>query len=393
MRDIIVIGAGPTGCHAAYLLAQEGFDVLVLEQKNALSCPPVCTGVIGTEAFERFHLNRDSIQSDVKRFLFVSPSGLELSFSQGRTIAHVVDRGRFDRGLMQRAIGEGADFCYSVSCKDIHVGDVGVEVRTDNCKDAFRAKAAIVATGLNGKLLRRLGLGGPADCTHGVQADVEMEDACDSASIHFGKKNAPGSFAWVVGLRNGTARVGLTARRRAPQFLERFLAALAQKSRIRGIGPMRGKIIPIGCLKRTFKDRLLVVGEAAGIAKTTTHGGIYYGLISSDLAVKTLIEAFRAGDFGSGVMGRYETRWKSELMEEVDTGLVFRKLFSRIPDKMIDGLFEIAVKDGFVDELRSRVKFDWHSRLIHYLAGQPPFGEYMSGLLTSGKTMGFSIRA
>ena len=45
MHDIVVIGAGPAGLHAARLLAERGLDVIVLEEHEAVGQPVHCTGI------------------------------------------------------------------------------------------------------------------------------------------------------------------------------------------------------------------------------------------------------------------------------------------------------------------------------------------------------------
>ena len=48
--------------------------------------------------------------------------------------------------------------------------------------------------------------------------------------------------------------------------------------------PPRQKILPLGPIARTAADRVLVVGDAAGLVKPTTGGGIYYALTSASIA-------------------------------------------------------------------------------------------------------------
>ena len=56
-HDVIIVGGGPVGCYTASLLARKGFDTLVLEGNPFVGHRVVCTGLIGVEAFDRFHLH------------------------------------------------------------------------------------------------------------------------------------------------------------------------------------------------------------------------------------------------------------------------------------------------------------------------------------------------
>lgn len=367
MHDAIVIGAGPTGCYTAYQLAEEGFDVLVLEKNGSFTYPPVCTGIIGIEAFERFNLPEDSILSSIRDILFFSPSELTLTFCPGPTQAFVVDRAKFDRGLRELALKTGASIRLGTSCRGIQIKDTYVEVGVSGTEEKIKAKVVIIASGFDQRLSKNLGLGNIPDYIQGVQTEVKAEGVKETR-VYVGNNIAPGSFAWVVGLGNGRARIGLTTKHNASMFLRRFLENPVLRGEIKEKGAILYKLIPIGSLKRTYSDRMLVVGEAAGLVKTTTHGGIYYGLISSQLAVETLKESFRIGNFGSRIMKRYEGRWRERLGAEIKTGYRLRRFFSHLRDEQIDKLFKITMNNGVMDILHQKVRFDWHSNLILSLA-------------------------
>jgi digeranylgeranylglycerophospholipid reductase len=372
MHDVVVIGAGPTGCYSASQLAKGGFDVLVLEKNGSFTCPPVCTGVISVEAFERFQLPRDSIVSSVKDILFFSPSGLTLPFCPGSTLAFVVDRIQFDRRLRELALKNGASIRLGTSCEDIQIRNTHVEVKVNECREIIKSKTVVIATGFNRSMSESLGLGSPSDYIQGAQTEVKMEGVKE-ARIYIGNDIAPGSFAWVVGLDDGAARIGLTTKMNAPFFLKKFLESFHLRDTVKGKGLVLTKVIPVGSLKRTYSDRMLVVGEAGGLIKTTTQGGIYYGLISSQLAIETLREAFRKGNFGSYVMKRYEKRWKDALDKEIKAGYMIRRLFSCLSDLQIERFLKLAMNDGVMDIVYRKVKFDWHSGLIFSLMRYPVF--------------------
>ena len=374
MHDIIIIGSGPAGSYAAYQLAKDGYDVLVLEKNGSLPHPPACTGIIGLEAFEKFNLPRDSVLSEIKDIRLISPSGLSLSFQPDSPLAFAVDRITFDQDLRELALKNGASIRWGSACKEIQIKDTHVNISMSS-SETIKAKTVVVATGFNRRLNESLGLGSPLDYIQGAQTEVKM-DGVREVEIHVGNSIAPGSFAWIVGLRNGRARIGLTTKNHAPVFLQRFLEGSNMKDKIKERGLILSKPIPLGSLKRTYAERLLVVGEAAGLVKTTTHGGIYYGLISSQLAVETLREAFRSGDFCPRVMGKYERRWKNALDKEIKTGYMLRRFFSCLHDGQIEKFFKIALSDGIMDVVHKKARFDWHSDLIFSLASHSLLKKY-----------------
>lgn len=366
MYDVVIIGAGPIGSYTAYQLAKDGFDVLVVEKNKSFTNPPACTGIIGLEGFERFKLPNDSILSTVKDIKFISPSGLSLSFCPTSTIAFVVDRIKFDNRLRELALKNGASIRLDTSCEGIKIKDTYAEVNVNDSRETIKAKAICIASGYNCRLSENFGLGRPSDYVQGVQVEVAMEELKET-EIYIGNSIAPGSFAWAVRLNDGQARIGLTTKNNASMFLKSFLKIHFLRDRIKEKGAIIGKIIPVGTLRRTFSDRILVIGEAAGLLKTTTHGGIYYGLISSHLAVETFKEAFRRGDFGICSMSRYERLWRKTLDREIRLGTVVRRVFSHFHDEQINRLFKIAMSDGIMDIIYKKVKFDWHSDLVFSL--------------------------
>ena len=116
--------------------------------------------------------------------------------------------------------------------------------------------------------------------------------------IRFGRDVAPLGFGWVV---PGAPRSRAVRARRADVrarcaaatsigSLRDDLAALGdQRSRPRRsrLTP-RQKILPLAPIPRTFADRVLAIGDAAGLVKATTGGGIYYSLVSGDMAADVL---------------------------------------------------------------------------------------------------------
>ena len=137
-------------------------------------------------------------------------------------------------------------------------------------------------------------------------------------------------------------------------------------------GPPRQKILPLNRIERTYGERLLVVGDAAGLVKPTTGGGIYYSLVSASIAADVLTDAFTEGDLSAQRLVDYEHRWRASLEDELDTQLEFRTLAQRMSDEDIEGLFELARTDGVMPIVRRTATFNRHRQLIVALLKHPP---------------------
>ena len=379
MHDVIIVGGGPVGCYTASLLAEKGLDVLVLEMNSSIGHEVVCTGIIGVEAFDRFHLPRGSVVNRIQDVTFISPRGIRFFYRGDAPKAFMVDRRKFDNDMTGLALSYGAKVRCSSFARDLRIRKdaVIVEVESPEGGSDLQAKMAVVACGFNSKLTKRLGLEKPKKCLQGAEAELDV-DGVREVEIYVGREIAPGSFAWVAPMNSGKARIGMITSENAASFLRTFLNNPMIRDRIKGHSPeINEAVIPIRPIKKSFAERVLVVGEAAGQVKSTTGGGIYYGLIGATLAAQTIEEAFLQGRFDESILKRYERRWRDELGQELEIGYRFRQIFSHIKDKQIDRLFEIINSDGIGPLIHSKAQFDWHKDLILALSSQAILQKYL----------------
>jgi geranylgeranyl reductase family protein len=332
LRDVTIVGGGPIGCFTASLLAKNGFDALVLERNPSAGHGVVCAGLIGAEAFDRFHLPRGPVINQVQDVIFFSPSGIRFSYRAEHPMAFMVDRHQFDRDMADMATSFGAEVRCNSFVRDIRFGesDVILEVESPEGEYDLRAKMVVVACGFNPQLTQRLGLDSPTECLEGAEAVLEVNGIRET-EIHVGRDIAPGSFAWVVPIDSEKARVGITTKENADLFLRSFLNKPMIRDRIESRNlQINVDLIPIRPIEKSFRERVLVVGEAAGQVKSTTCGGIYYGLIAARLAAETIEVAFSKSRFDDDILRRYEQQWRRELGGEIEIGYRFRRIFADI---------------------------------------------------------------
>jgi digeranylgeranylglycerophospholipid reductase len=363
VRDVAIIGAGPAGLTAARLLASRGHDVVVLEEHGEVGVPVHCTGVLGMDAFSEFPLPSQAILGTAHVARFVAADGSCVSLDADRATAAVIDRAVFDRALADASLAAGAEVQRGARVRTIEVGAAGVTIVLDG-GEQFDARSAVLACGANYRFNRRLGLGVPRSFVQSAQLERPL-DGPSSVEVHLGREVAPGGFAWAVPFeREGQAhtRIGLMCESRALAHFRRFAARLCGRFNASADAwpDPRLKILPLGPVSRTYASRLLAVGDAAGLVKPTTGGGIYYSLVTGRIAAETLDDALAADDLREARLRRYEVQWRERLGAEIRIGLAFRTLTSRMNDRAIDAVIELARIDGLIPMLRQTADFNWH---------------------------------
>jgi digeranylgeranylglycerophospholipid reductase len=365
LYDAVIIGGGPVGSRLAQRLAGLGYGVAVIEQKERPGRRVCCTGIVGKECLESFAVPEELVLRRLSSARLISPSGKVLRLWREEDQAYVLDRAGFDVALAQRARDTGAEYLFNSRADKLAVAShqVSIEVVRDGDRQGCKARAVVIASGFNSRLVETLGLGNISYYVRGAQAEVAAP-ALEEMELYFGEEVAPGFFAWLVPALPATARVGLLTHQSPGPYLKKLLAYLSAQGKIASTeAEVSYGRVPLKPLSRTYHDRLLIAGTAAGQVKPTTGGGIYYGLMCADIAAETLHQALKANDLSAGRLAGYQRRWQQRLGQELKKGYRVRRLYQELNDRQIDSLFETVKTKGLVDSLLgdSDVSFDWHS--------------------------------
>jgi digeranylgeranylglycerophospholipid reductase len=392
MRDVVIVGAGPAGSHLARCMAKEGLDVLLLEEHAEVGDGVICTGIIGREAYDRFSLPEEATIGSLQRVRFYSPSGKTVDYDAGAPLATIVSRKIFDSALAGWAVAAGAELWTGSRVKQVAVDSKGVrlELRRDGKPLSVSSRLCVLSTGYGSGLVRQCGFGGPRHRIQGAQAEVPFRGR-DHVGIYLGSRFAPKGFGWSVPIGSSLARIGVVTDRQSPRYLRRILNRPDVRShRAASDGPIMIQAcpIPVGTLNETVSDRLMVVGEAAGQVKTTTQGGIYYGLLCAEMAAEAAAGAFRAGDFSREALLPYDHRWRAKLEAELKLGLLIREFYSELSDRQVDRLFDLARIEGVMPMIERKVTFDWHGPIIRSVLNNGFLGAVVRSTLGIGVTRG-----
>ena len=363
--DVAVIGAGPAGSMAARYAAKAGAETILLEEHPAVGWPVECAGLLGLGALAEAELPvRSFVLKEMKGAAIFSPGGNRLDFKAQATRAIVVDRRLFDRAAACEALREGAEMRLCSPVRGIsRLGDESILSLAGG--EEVLASIVISAEGVRGRLARQEGIMPPEVVLSGAQVEVPfaVEDP-ESVELHLGA--APGLFAWVIPTGEETARIGLCARERGCQYLQRFLGQEKIKKRILG-SPTAINVggLPLGPPAQTAVEGLLVVGDAAGQVKPTSGGGIYPGLVAAKIAGGVAAAAALEGDGSAQRLQEYDRIWRASLGRELEIGMRANRMLNRMSANELDEVVSyLAGKPRIIKTIEEYGDIDRPSRLM-----------------------------
>jgi digeranylgeranylglycerophospholipid reductase len=386
MLDVAIVGGGPGGMAAARSLAASGWSVTVFEEHQHIGTPVHCTGVLAADVVTALSLPAEAVLNPLSTVRFVAPAGHSFEYTTGMTEAVVIDRAVFDEALGSRAASAGASI---VQGRRV----IGIEVATGSVRLTFAegesvaARSVILACGANYAFQKRLGLGMPSTFLQSAQLELPAEHLGD-VEIHFGSEIAPKGFAWAVPVKRSSGsfvRIGVMADSDPAEYFSRMLARVRDRwgVTVPDSAAPRRRMLPLGSVKRTYAERVLAIGDAAGLVKPTTGGGIYYSVVSGELAAEVLGSRLVADDLSTAAMRQYEQRWRTRFQSEFTAQLALRFVAQRMRDSDIDALFTLAITDGILPLVRQTARFNRHRDFILALLRHQPARRALFGRLAS----------
>ena len=360
MYQVVIIGAGPVGGRLATELALRGISTLMVEEHAEIGRPFQCAGLVNPPAMERVNL-QDTILQNVDGALIHSPSGIMVPVGKdGRTRTHVVCRKRFDQGVVAQAMSAGAHLWLLSKPIKANVSNECVDIKIEREGEIIDIKCDLLigADGAHSWTRRYFKLGRPKEMMIGFQADVSGLTGKDNwLEMYTGKDVAPGFFAWVIPTGDNTHRIGVWSRsqdlegRSVEQCYDSLLQHPLWKERFCGVKEIARYCGPVPCcvIKKPFKDRVMVIVDAAGMAKPTTGGGIGPGFRQVDAIIENLVKAIEKGKLRSNNLSSVCKPFKAFRKEQA-RARALRDLLVTIPDdEELDSHFKMFNRPEILD--------------------------------------------
>jgi geranylgeranyl reductase family protein len=374
--DVVVAGAGPVGCAAARSCAEQGLSVLCIEEQGSIGYPVQCAGLLSLAAFEECAVSRRSIQNTVTGARIVPSSGQPLTINAGVPKAYVVDRAMLDREMAKEAADAGAEFRLKTSVCGVR--ETCAITRGMNGHEEISFRILIAADGPRSTIARSLGMERSPVFLAGIQAEGIYGGDTDLVALY--PDASPEFFGWVIPSGNGRARAGLCG---TMQVKERFLAFI-KRIGIRSDLHLVTGTIPLGVMPRTYGQRTLFVGDAAGFAKPTSGGGVYTGVRSARHAAVVAAACCERDCFSDSALAEYERRWQADIGRELALGYRLFQMRQHLSAETVDRMIHAMNNPAIVQEIIRYGDMDRPAKIAGILVRHPSLLRFFSPLLLSG---------
>jgi len=312
--DVLIAGAGPAGCAAAYDLARAGRRVLLLD-KRTFPRPKACACGLTRKTLQALRYSVDPVAERVCHEIVLQYEG-EVRVRTRAPICALAVRERFDAFCLQQTLQAGAQLRKIETVLALRELPTHIELdiatadgaATGAGTETLRAPVLIGADGSNGQT-RRLTAGNgdePAWYSTGfaLEACVPYADLPATlpgggapTDLVFDFSPLPGGYGWLFP-KGDHINIGVGAF--APDMEDTQLKSVtralltdyaAQKLGIVTLAHITGQQLGMGGHAYVPRGRVLLTGDAAGLVDPLTGEGIHSAIVSGQAAAAAVLEA------------------------------------------------------------------------------------------------------
>ncbi|MCE4604000.1 MAG: NAD(P)/FAD-dependent oxidoreductase [Aeropyrum sp.] len=270
-RNVAIIGGGFAGLVFARNLQKLGFEVDLYEEHSVVGYPEHCTGIVSLSTIEAIGGEAKSRVIDKYRELEISFRGREAAFIRIPGGVYRLDRVGLEWSLLETFQSLGGRVYMGRRVERVTPQGVLLSGGEKTGYDAV-----IIAEGSAGRLRSTLSIGYSGDYYFGLNYISRMDVVGGPIRVDF---RVEGGLAFTWSLPIDGSRVLEGAMGSVEGVVSLFKNRVYEK--------VYGGRIPAGPpARRLWSGRAFVVGDAAGLVKPVSGGGLYPSAIASKLVEK-----------------------------------------------------------------------------------------------------------
>jgi geranylgeranyl reductase family protein len=354
--DVIVVGAGPSGSTAAKILAEKGIKVLLVD-KNKFPRDKPCGGGLPLRTLAEFPYIKklQAIESySYGGFVYSPTSNSKVEINKTEPVIAMVQRSKFDHELLQLSIDKGTEFQENRQVTNIKISQDSVQLTFKN-SSTVTAELIIGADGYHSTIARKTQLSqrnlGRGICIlEEIPMKREKIEQIYSNNllchIHSKFKGIKG-YGWVFPKKHHI-NIGIVSYDNIDQLKKKhynlkilFTEYLTQLKETNLLPTdiqstnIKGGLLPLRPVQKTYTDRVLLTGDAAGLINPISGEGIYYAICSGKLAGMTAVESIRNQNTTEKYLSTYQKRWKQAFGKEINLFLLGKNQWGKRGETII----------------------------------------------------------
>lgn len=360
--DVAIVGAGPAGSTTAKFLAEKGLKIALIDKSKFPRDKP-CAGGLPSRVLKRFPYIRENglIESYSYGGYAFSPSlKYKAKMQEKDPIIGMVLRKKFDMGLVQLALDNGANLIDGKSVEDVKIAENKIKINLSD-KTSVESKIIVGADGVWSIVAKKTGLM-TLNRPYGVCVFNEYELGKDDIQNFFGNekmcylhlkfKDIFG-YGWVFPKKQHVnIGIGMFITKKHEKEKQRnilnvykdYFNILKEDKVVPDnleIGKCCGGAVPFVPLDKTYSDRVLIVGDAAGFINPLTGEGIYFAMTSGEIAAKVISDSLEANDTSENYLSKYQDLWKEDFGKDLKFYLASTKYMKNSSEEIV----RLASKD------------------------------------------------
>ena len=371
--DVVIIGGGPIGCITGENI--KNGKVLIVEEHQSIGVPLQCAGLISKNGVKELG-NPKGVVNKVRGAYICSKSNI-LKIGNEEVRAYVFERKIMDKDIAIRA-SKKCDFLLK-AYGEIEKDKNGYKVKITHLGEEINLNPKVIVGADGSKSItgKKLGLVSNKNREILSSCQFEMVNAqCDEDFVYvfLDKRYSERFFTWIIPMGKDRVRVGLIDKGNCYNKLMKFINENKMAKEIlknATITEFSTGSLPIGYLDKTFKDNVLLVGDAACHVKPLSGGGLYFGAIGGKIAGE-VISKYLNGEIDS--LELYDKRWKEKFGSEIKNGLRVRKIILKLGNDTLDEMIGKLGKSELIDYINKYGDMDRQASLIMRVLKSLDFG-------------------
>lgn len=361
--DVVISGAGPSGSKCAEILANNGFEVALIERNTNWRKP--CGGGVSSRILKYFPQLKKATPHKIEMISMYSGDFEKLEYTWKDTRDHSLnmDRLEFDNIVRNVAVDAGAHLFDNMLSYDFIWKDkkpIGIKTKTSSGIKKFFGKILIIADGMSSKLANKSGLRNKWNVKElGVAkaAIIEGDLSLEQNGIHVFFRPYKG-YGWIFPLGDGRYNIGCGTFEEdnlnynlntiyndflSDSYIKKLLSATDYKTMWSASYPLPA----LGVKKKSlYGDNIMLVGDTAGFVSPISGEGIHPGVVSGQASAEAAIGAFETENISREGLKAYKMHANiRKIVKNFQMKRSMVEFFYQNKGKNLSNMFQLANQD------------------------------------------------